>query len=227
MRLRKESFHAADELIFHLKAVAEASFGVGVHVFGKKSDADGDPRAAEGLDRERVEVRRMNFESRRMKAAVRRSHFVTRHFPVGLEVGSADVPFPGLVGGHAAIGEDCQSEAETDRVNFGHALRRKVAAEVVHPSEIDISFGPHAKSMHTDAITHRAPSGCLRSAPHVADAPEPHRAPKSGSGLSHLRQLAADTHNSASTPQWFHFPYPAPTPCQPISSPFLLPRAHP
>jgi hypothetical protein len=103
------------------------------------------------------------------------------------------------------IGEASHSEAETDGANFGHALRRKVTAEVLHPGEIGISFGRHAKSMHTASLTPRAPSGCLRSAPHVADATEPRRAPKSGSGLSHLRQLAADTHNSEETLQWFHF----------------------
>jgi len=103
------------------------------------------------------------------------------------------------------IGEASHSEAETDGANFGHALRRNLAAEVVHPGEIGISSGPHAKSMHTASLTPRAPSGCLRSAPHVADAPEPSPTPNSDSGLSNLKQLAADTHNSEPSLQWFHF----------------------
>jgi hypothetical protein len=104
-----------------------------------------------------------------------------------------------------AIGEAGHSEAETDRANFGHALRRKVAAEVLHPGEIGISFGRHAKSTNTAALTPRASCACRRPAPHVTDATALSPTPNSDSGLSKLKQLAADTHNSEATLQWFHF----------------------
>ena len=82
-------------------AVAETAFGVGGFVFREDPEADGDLRAVEEL-------------------AGEGDHAVHE---VGLDEGAADVAFAGLVGGHAAIGED----------EAGHALRREVVDEVLHP----------------------------------------------------------------------------------------------
>ena len=54
---------------------------------------------------------------------------------VGLDEGAADVAFAGLVGGHAAIGED----------EAGHALRREVVDEMLHPGEVGVTLGRDAK----------------------------------------------------------------------------------
>lgn len=84
-----------------LAAVAEAAFGVGGFVFREEPEADWNLRAVEEL-------------------AGERDHAVHE---VGLDEGAADVAFAGLVGGHAAIGED----------EAGHALRREVVDEVLDP----------------------------------------------------------------------------------------------
>lgn len=70
-----------------LAAVAQAAFGVGGFVFREEPEADGDLRAVEEL-------------------AGEGDHAVHE---VGLDEGAADVAFAGLVGGHAAVGEDGES----------------------------------------------------------------------------------------------------------------------
>jgi hypothetical protein len=52
-------------------------------------------------------------------------------YEVGLDEGAADVAFAGLVGGHAAIGED----------EAGHAVGREVVDEVLHPGEVGVAPG--------------------------------------------------------------------------------------
>ena len=54
---------------------------------------------------------------------------------VGLDEGAADVAFAGLVRRHAAIGED----------EAGHALRREVVDEVLHPGEVGVALGRDAE----------------------------------------------------------------------------------
>ena len=54
---------------------------------------------------------------------------------VGLDDAPADFAFAGLVGGHAAIGED-----EAPRVPFG----REVVDEVLHPGEVGVALGRDA-----------------------------------------------------------------------------------
>ena len=94
-------------------AVAEAAFGVGVFVFREEPEADGYLRALGELTREG-------------------DHAVHE---VGLDEGAADVDFAGLVGGHAAIGED----------EAGHAVRSEVVAEVLHPGEVGVALGRDAE----------------------------------------------------------------------------------
>ena len=53
---------------------------------------------------------------------------------VGLDEGLPDCPFAGLVGGHAAIGED----------EAGHAVGREVVDEVLHPGEVGVAPGRDA-----------------------------------------------------------------------------------
>ena len=67
-----------------LAAVAEAAFGVGVFVFRKEPETDGDLRSIN-------------------EAAGECDHAVHE---AGLDEGAADVAFAGPVGGHSAIGED-------------------------------------------------------------------------------------------------------------------------
>ena len=87
-------------------AVAEAAFGVAVLVFREEPEADGDLRAIK-------------------KLAGEGDHAVHE---VSLDEGAADVAFAGLVGEHAAVGED----------EAGHALRRKVVDEVLHPGRVSL-----------------------------------------------------------------------------------------
>ncbi len=119
----------------HLFAVvAEAAFGVGVFAFREEPEADGNLRAVEEL-------------------AGEGDHAVHE---VGLDEGAADVSFAGLVGGHAAVGED-----EAD-----HALRGEVVDEVLHPGEVGVALGLDAELMNTAAFTLRATFGFpCRSAP--------------------------------------------------------------
>ncbi len=56
----------------------------------------------------------------------------------------------GLVGGHAAIGED----------EAGHALRREVVDEVLHPGEVGVALGRNAELMNAPAFTLRVASPC-------------------------------------------------------------------
>ena len=56
--------------------------------------------------------------------------------------GAADVAFAGAVGGHAAIGQD----------EAGHAVRREVVDEVLHPSEVGVAFGLDAELMNATAF---------------------------------------------------------------------------
>ena len=86
-----------------LAAVAEAAFGVGGFVFREEPEADGDLRAVEEL-------------------AGEGDHAVHK---VGLDEFLPDVAFAGLVGGHAAIGED----------EAGHALRGEVVARPMARAE--------------------------------------------------------------------------------------------
>ena len=65
------------------------------------------------------------------KLAGQRHHAVHE---VGLDDGFADVAFAGLIGRHAAVG---QHEA-------GHAVRREVVDEVLHPGEVGVALGRHA-----------------------------------------------------------------------------------
>ena len=95
-----------------LAAVAEAAFGVGGFVFRQEPEADGNLRAVEEL-------------------AGEGDHAVHE---VGLDDGAADVAFAGLVGGHAAIGED----------EAGHAVGREVVDEVLHPGEVGVALGRDA-----------------------------------------------------------------------------------
>ena len=92
--------------------LAEAAFGVGGFVFREEPEADGDLRAVEEL-------------------AGEGDHAVHE---VGLDEGAADVAFAGLVGGHAAIGED----------EAGHTLRGEVVDEVLHPGEVGVALGRDA-----------------------------------------------------------------------------------
>ena len=100
-------------MILESKAVAEAAFGVGGFVFRGEPEADGNLRAVEEL-------------------AGEGDHAVHE---VGLDEGAADVAFAGLVGGHAAIGED----------KPGHALRGEVVDEVLHPGEVGVALGRDAE----------------------------------------------------------------------------------
>ena len=95
-----------DEGLF--AAVAEAAFGVGVFVFREEPEADGNLRAVEEL-------------------AGERDHAVHE---VGLDEGLSYFAFAGLVGGHAAIGED----------EAGHALRREVMNKMLHPGEVGVAL---------------------------------------------------------------------------------------
>ena len=76
-------------MIIRLSAAAEAAFAGGF-IFPKEPEADGNLRAVEEL-------------------AGEGDHAVHE---VGLDEGAADVAFAGLVGGHAAIGEDEAGHAD-------------------------------------------------------------------------------------------------------------------
>ncbi len=91
---------------------AITAFRVGVFVFREEPEADGNLRAVEEL-------------------AGEGDHAVHE---VGFDEFLPDLAFAGLVGGHAAIGED---EAR-------HALRREVVDEVLHPGEVGIALGRDA-----------------------------------------------------------------------------------
>ncbi len=67
-----------------------------------------------------------------------------------LEYG-AHVTFAGLVGGHAAIGED----------EAGHALRGEVVDEVLHPGEVGVALGRDAELMNASAFSLRVAFGNL------------------------------------------------------------------
>lgn len=83
-------------------AVTEAAFGVGVFCFARGTRGRGESvccgRAGWG-----GEIRNVNFECRNKKDAIRCSHFVARHFPVGIHAGQ-DKGHPG----------------EAQETNFGH-----------------------------------------------------------------------------------------------------------
>ena len=85
-------FPGVDEEGF-LPAVAEVAFGVGGFAFREEPEADGDLGAVEELTGEG-------------------DHAVHE---IGLDEGFADLAFAGLVGGHAAVGED----------EAGHAVGRR------------------------------------------------------------------------------------------------------
>ena len=91
---------------------AVASFAV-VFVFRQEPQADRNLRAVEEL-------------------AGQGDHAVHE---VGFDEGFANLTFAGLVGGHAAIGED----------EAGHAVRREVVDEVLHPGEVGVALGRDAE----------------------------------------------------------------------------------
>jgi hypothetical protein len=91
---------------------AVAAFAV-VLVLGQEPQADGNLRAVEEL-------------------AGHGDHAVHE---VGLDDGFADVAFAGLVGGHAAVGED----------EAGHAVGREVVDEVRDPGEVGVALGRDAE----------------------------------------------------------------------------------
>ncbi len=70
---------------------------------------------------------------------------------VGLDEFLPDVAFPGLVGRHAAIGED----------EAARALRREVVDEVLHPGEVGVALGRNAELMNAPAFTLRVAFGNL------------------------------------------------------------------
>lgn len=96
-----------------LAAVAEAAFGVGGFASRQEPEANGDLRAVEEL-------------------AGEGDHAVHE---IGFDEFLPDLAFAGLVGGHAAVGED----------EAGHALRREVVDEVLHPGEVGVALGRDAK----------------------------------------------------------------------------------
>ena len=98
-----------------------------VFVFREEPEADGNLRAVEEL-------------------AGEGDHAVHE---VGLDDGLADVAFAGLVGGHAAVGED----------EAGHAVGREVVDEVLHPGEVGVALGRDADT----ASARRRPCGTSRS----------------------------------------------------------------
>ena len=96
-----------------LRRSRKPRLAVGALVFREEPEADGNLRGVE-------------------KLAGQGDHAVHE---VGLDDGAADVAFAGLVGGHAAIGED----------EAGHAVGREVVDEVLHPGEVGVALGRDAE----------------------------------------------------------------------------------
>ena len=92
--------------------------------FREEPEADGNLRAVEELAGEGDHVVLRFAQDLRSGFALTKCAIAHGSVhEVGLDEGAADVAFAGLVGGHAAIGED----------EAGHALRGEVVDEVLHP----------------------------------------------------------------------------------------------
>jgi hypothetical protein len=69
-----------------------------------------------------------------------------------IDEGAADVAFAGPVGGHAALGKDNRSAAETDEVKAGYALWGGVVDEVLNPGEVGVVLGQVADPINASTF---------------------------------------------------------------------------